>query len=135
MEPKWHEHLQEHPRASVAAAVEKNQLTAEWPRQTYNIPGFPELSTAAAKVSADVVLVVTNPSQHKPVILQAVGLGKDVLIEKQMVTSMAKAAGVAAAADNQKKASPCICQHRGSSEKAGGEAGLGRIPTMGARSG
>ncbi|MBV8814768.1 MAG: Gfo/Idh/MocA family oxidoreductase [Verrucomicrobia bacterium] len=97
---KWIELLQEHPRASVAAAVEKNQLAAEWPQQTYNIPCFPELSTAAAKVSADAVLVVTNPSQHKPVILQAVGLGKHVLIEKPMVTSMAEAAEVAAAAEH-----------------------------------
>jgi predicted dehydrogenase len=97
---KWIELLQEHPHASVVAAIDKNDSAAEWSQQSYHIPCFPELSTAAAKVSADVVLVVTNPSQHKPVILQAVGLGKHVLIEKPMVTSMAEAAEVAAAAEH-----------------------------------
>jgi hypothetical protein len=47
--PKWQEHLQEHPRAFVAAAVEKNQLTAEWPRQTYNYSLFSRIIDSCRK--------------------------------------------------------------------------------------
>jgi predicted dehydrogenase len=45
------------------------------------------------------VLVVTNPGQHKPVILEALRHGKHVLVEKPMVTSMEEADEIAAAAE------------------------------------
>jgi predicted dehydrogenase len=97
---EWVELLRTHPRASVVATVDKSEAAAAWSQQTYGIPCFPDLATATAKTSADAVLVVTNPSQHKPVILEALGLQKHVLVEKPMVTSMAEAVEIAAAAEN-----------------------------------
>jgi predicted dehydrogenase len=94
----WVELLWTHPRASVVGTVDKSEAAAEWSQQTFGIPCFPDLTTATAKTSADAVLVVTNPSQHKPVILEALHLQKHVLVEKPMVTSMEEAAEIAAAA-------------------------------------
>jgi predicted dehydrogenase len=96
---KWIELLRTHPRASVVGAVDKSETAAEWSQQAYSIPCFSDLSTAAAKTPADAVLVVTNPSQHKPVILEALDLHKHVLVEKPMVTSMAEAVEIAVAAE------------------------------------
>src|SRR5215469_18071680 len=95
---KWIELLQTYPNASVVGTVDKSEAAAEWSRQTYNIPCFPDLAIATAKIASDSVLVVTNPSQHKPVILEALRLQKHVLVEKPMVTSMEEAAEIAAAA-------------------------------------
>ena len=97
---KWIELLQTFPRASVVAAVDKSEAAAEWSQRTYGIPCFPDLATAAQKVSADAVLVVTNPSQHKPVVLEALRLQKHVLVEKPMVTSMDEALEIAQAAQS-----------------------------------
>jgi predicted dehydrogenase len=96
---KWTELLAAHPRASVVATVDKNDAAAAWSQQTYGIPGFSDLAAASSKTAADAVLVVTNPSQHKPFILEALQLGKHVLVEKPMVTSMEEAAEIAAAAE------------------------------------
>jgi predicted dehydrogenase len=95
---KWIELLDTYPRASVVAAVDKIEAAAAWSQQTYGIPGFSDLAAATAKTSADAVLVITNPSQHKPFILEALHLGKHVLVEKPMVTSLEEAAEIAAAA-------------------------------------
>ena len=97
---KWIELLETHPRASVVAAVDKSEAAVEWSQQTYGIPCFPDLATAAQKISADAVLVVTNPSQHKPVVLEALRLQKHVLVEKPMVTSMDEALEIAQAAES-----------------------------------
>jgi predicted dehydrogenase len=97
---KWIELLETHPRASVVAAVDKSEAAVEWSQQTYGIPCFPDLATAAQKISADAVLVVTNPSQHKPVVLEALRLQKHVLVEKPMVTSMDEALEIARAAES-----------------------------------
>jgi predicted dehydrogenase len=97
---KWIELLQTFPRASVVAAVDKSEAAAEWSQRTYGIPCFPDLATAAQKISADAVLVVTNPSQHKPVVLEALRLQKHVLVEKPMVTSMDEALEIAQAAES-----------------------------------
>jgi predicted dehydrogenase len=97
---KWIELLQTFPRASVVAAVDKSEAAAEWSQHTYGIPCFPDLAGAAQKISADAVLVVTNPSQHKPVVLEALRLQKHVLVEKPMVTSMGEALEIAQAAES-----------------------------------
>ena len=96
---EWVELLSTHPRASVVATVDKSEAAAAWSQQTFGIPCFPDLATATAKTSADTVLVVTNPSQHKPVILEALRLQKHVLVEKPMVTSMDETVEIAAAAE------------------------------------
>jgi predicted dehydrogenase len=97
---KWVELLQTYPNASAVGTVDKSEAAAEWSQLTYNIPCFPDLATATAKTSADAVLVVTNPSQHKPVILEALRLQKHVLVEKPMVISMDEASEIAAAAQH-----------------------------------
>jgi predicted dehydrogenase len=95
---EWVELLRTHPRASVVATVDKSETAAVWSQQTYGIACFSDLATAMAKTSADAVLVVTNPNQHKPVILEALRLQKHVLVEKPMVTSMDEAEEIEAAA-------------------------------------
>jgi predicted dehydrogenase len=96
---KWIELLQTFPRASVVAAVDKSDAAAQWSWRTYGIPCFPDLAATAQKHPTDAVLVVTNPSQHKPVILEALHLQKHVLVEKPMVTSMDEGLEIAKAAD------------------------------------
>jgi predicted dehydrogenase len=96
---KWAELLQRHPLVSLVATVDVNESAIQWSRETLGIPGFTSLSQALDKVSADTVLVVTNPAQHKPVMLQAINRGKHVLVEKPMVTSIEEANEVAAAAE------------------------------------
>jgi predicted dehydrogenase len=96
---EWVELLWTHPQASVVGTVDKSEAAADWSQQTFGIPCFADLATATAKTSADAVLVVTNPSQHKPVILEALHLLKHVLVEKPMVTSMEEAAEIATAAE------------------------------------
>jgi predicted dehydrogenase len=96
---KWAELLQKHPLVSLVATVDVNEAAAHWSRETLGVPSFPSLSEALDKVSADSVLVVTNPAQHKPVILQALNYGKHVLVEKPMVTSIKEADEVAAVAE------------------------------------
>jgi len=97
---KWIELLETHPRASVVGSVDKSEAAAEWSQKTYGIPCFPDLAIAAQKISADAVLVVTNPSQHKPMVLEALRLNKHVLVEKPMVTSMDEALEIARAAES-----------------------------------
>jgi predicted dehydrogenase len=96
---KWAELLQKHPVVSLVATVDVNKAAAQWSLETLGVPSFPCLSQALDKVSADSVLVVTNPAQHKPVILQALNYGKHVLVEKPMVTSIQEANEVAAAVE------------------------------------
>jgi predicted dehydrogenase len=96
---KWAELLQKYPLVSLVATVDMNPAAARWSLETLGIPGYPCLSQALDKVSADSVLVVTNPSQHKPVILQALQYNKHVLVEKPMVTSIEEASEIATAAE------------------------------------
>lgn len=95
---EWAELLKTHPLASAVATVDVSEAAAKWSRETLGIPCFSSLSEAIEKVPADAVLVVTNPGQHKPVILEALRRGKHVLVEKPMVTSIAEADEIAAAA-------------------------------------
>ena len=74
--------------ASVVATVDLNEAAAKWSQETLGIPCFSSLDEAEAKTSVNAVLVVTNPGQHKPVILEALRLKKHVLVEKPMVTSV-----------------------------------------------
>src|SRR5258708_12920236 len=97
---KWIELLQTFPRASVVAAVDKSEAAAEWVQEKYGIPCFPDLASAAQKVSADGVLVVSNRSQRKGGVLEALRLQKHVLVEKPMVTSMDEALEIAQAAQS-----------------------------------
>jgi predicted dehydrogenase len=94
---EWAELLKAHPVASVVATVDLNEAAAKWSQETLGFPCFPTLSVAVERVPADAVVVVTNPSQHKPVILEALGLGKHVLVEKPMVTSIQEADEIVAA--------------------------------------
>jgi predicted dehydrogenase len=95
---EWAELLKTHSLASVVATVDVKESVAAWSQATLGVPCFPSLSDAFAKVPSDAVLVVTNPGQHKPVILEALAHGKHVLVEKPMVTSIEEADEIAAAA-------------------------------------
>ena len=95
---EWAELLKAHPLASVVATVDVKETAAVWSQETLGIPCFPSLREAIEKVPADAVLVVTNPDQHQPVILEALDHGKHVLVEKPMVTSIEEADEIAAAA-------------------------------------
>jgi predicted dehydrogenase len=83
---EWCKLLKTHQRASVVATVDVNEAAANWSQNEQGIPCYPSLADAAEKVPADAVLVVTNPGQHKPVIIEALRLGKHVLVGKPMVT-------------------------------------------------
>jgi predicted dehydrogenase len=95
---EWSELLQAHPLASVVATVDVSEAAAAWSQDKLGVPCYSRLSEAIEKVRAAAVLVVTNPGQHKPVILEALHHGKHVLVEKPMVTSIEEATEIAAAA-------------------------------------
>ena len=97
---EWAQLLKTHSLAAVVATVDVKETAAAWSQETLGIPCFPSLSEAMAKVPADAVLVVTNPGQHQPVILEALRHGKHVLVEKPMVTSIEEADEIAAAAEH-----------------------------------
>jgi Oxidoreductase family, NAD-binding Rossmann fold len=97
---EWCKLLKKQSVASVVATVDLSEAAAKWSRETLGIPCFSSLEEAAAKTRADAVLVVTNPGQHKPVILEALRLKKHVLVEKPMVTSVLEADEIAAAAEH-----------------------------------
>ncbi|HET9377448.1 MAG TPA: Gfo/Idh/MocA family oxidoreductase [Chthoniobacterales bacterium] len=97
---EWADLLKAHPLASVVATVDVKEPAAAWSQETLGVPCFPSLSQAIEKVPVDAVLVVTNPSQHKQVIIEALGHGKHVLVEKPMVTSLEEANEIAAAAEH-----------------------------------
>jgi len=99
---KWAELLQKKPPVSLVATVDLSEPAARWSRETLGVPCFHSLGQALKTVSADSVLVVTNPAQHKPVILEALQFGKHVLVEKPMVTSIKEASEIAAAAQCSK---------------------------------
>jgi predicted dehydrogenase len=96
---EWSELLQAHPLASVVATVDVSEAAAAWSQDKLGVPCYSRLSEAIEKVPAAAVLVVTNPGQHKPVILEALHHGKHVLVEKPMVTSIEEATEIAAAAE------------------------------------
>jgi predicted dehydrogenase len=96
---EWAELLKVSSLASVVATVDVKESATAWSQETLGVPCFPSLSEAIEKVRADAVLVVTNPGQHKPVILEALCHGKHVLVEKPMVASMEEADEIAAAAE------------------------------------
>jgi predicted dehydrogenase len=96
---EWAELLKAHPLASVVATVDVKETAAAWSQETLGVPCFPSLSQAIEKVPADAVLVVTNPSQHKPAIIEALRYDKHVMVEKPMVTSIEEANEIAAAAE------------------------------------
>jgi predicted dehydrogenase len=97
---EWAELLKGSSFASVVATVDVKESAAAWSQQTLGIPCFPSLGEAIENVRADAVLVVTNPGQHKPVILEALRHGKHVLVEKPMVTSIEEADEIAAATEH-----------------------------------
>ncbi len=97
---EWCKLLKNQSLASVVATVDFNEAAAKWSQETLGIPCFSSLDEAVAKTSANAVLVVTNPGQHKPVILESLRLKKHVLVEKPMVTSVQEADEIAAAAEN-----------------------------------
>jgi predicted dehydrogenase len=96
---EWAELLKASPFAAVAATVDVKETAAAWSREALGVPCFASLGEAIAKVKAHAVLVVTNPGQHKPVILEAIRHGKHVLVEKPMVSSMEEANEIAAATE------------------------------------
>jgi Predicted dehydrogenases and related proteins len=97
---EWAELLKAHPLAAVVATVDVKETAAIWSQETLGIPCFRTVNQAMERVPSDAVLVVTNPDQHKPVILEALRHGKHVLVEKPMVTSIEEADEIAAAAEH-----------------------------------
>src|SRR5260370_8742650 len=85
---EWAELLKAHPLATVVATVDVKERAALWSKETLGIPCFRSVNQAMESVPSDAVLVVTNPDQHKPVILKALRHAKHVLLEKPMVTSI-----------------------------------------------
>jgi predicted dehydrogenase len=97
---EWAELLKAHPLATVVATVDVKETAAIWSKETLGIPCFRSVNQAMESVPSDAVLVVTNPDQHKPVILEALRHGKHVLVEKPMVTSIEEADEIAAATEH-----------------------------------
>ena len=97
---EWAELLKAHPLAAVVATVDVKETAAIWSKETLGIPCFRSVNQALESVPSDAVLVVTNPDQHKPVIMEALRHGKHVLVEKPMVTSIEEANEIAAATEH-----------------------------------
>jgi predicted dehydrogenase len=96
----WIPHLEAHPRVRFVATVDPSDNAADWARENLQTPHFRDLDSALSAVGVDAVLVTTPPKLHRPVVVDALGHGKHVLVEKPLVTNREDALAIERAAAN-----------------------------------
>ncbi len=93
----WTDVLKIHPKVQLIASVDPLSEARDWSRKNLGVAHFSDLDRAFQEIDADAVLVTTPPRLHCPVLLNAVGHGKHVLVEKPLATSPAQAAQISSA--------------------------------------
>jgi predicted dehydrogenase len=93
----WTDVLKIHPKVQLIASVDPLSEARDWSRQNLGVAHFSDLDRAFQEIDADAVLVTTPPRLHCPVLLNAVGHGKHVLVEKPLATSPEQATQISSA--------------------------------------
>ena len=99
-------------RAALVGIVDKDvERAATWGAER-GVPAFSSLADAAAEIEFDVVVVCTPTSLHGTVAIEALGLGKHVVIEKPADISTARIDEIMVAQRDADKLVTVISQHR-----------------------
>lgn len=69
-----------------------------WAEQDLGVPAFPDLRRALRATGADVVVLASPPSTHRPLAELALAEGCHVIVEKPLAPTFADAAAIASAA-------------------------------------
>lgn len=84
---------------SLAGVAEAGANGRAWAKRELGVPAFRDLPGALRATGADVVVLASPPSTHRPLAELALAEGCHVLVEKPLAMSLADAAAIAAAAD------------------------------------
>lgn len=96
----WAKLLKTHRWVEFLATVDPSGSAGDWCREHLGLAHFPDLATALGAVEADAVLVTTPPNLHRPVVLEALGHGKHVLVEKPLSATWDDAVQISRAAED-----------------------------------
>lgn len=80
--------------------------------EQYGIPGFPSLTALLQGIDVDVVCICTPPNVHGDLAIEAMGAGKDVIIEKPADVNVAATDRIIAASAETGRRASVISQHR-----------------------
>jgi predicted dehydrogenase len=86
-------------RIEIAAAIDPKREAAESLAEEYGVGAFATIEEAAAAADFDAVDIMTPHDLHEALTEQALALGKHVLLEKPIATTMADADRIVAAAE------------------------------------
>jgi predicted dehydrogenase len=89
------ERLRANDRVHVAAVYDVDERKRRGAAGHYDVdPGLPAAEAVIEDPDVDVVLVLTSMNEHGPLTRAALAVGKHVLVEKPMATSLEEAAGL-----------------------------------------
>jgi predicted dehydrogenase len=83
----------------LVGVVEAGAVGRTWVEESLGVPAFRELSRAIRATAADVVVLASPPSTHRPLAERALAEGCHVISEKPLALDLADAAAIAAAAE------------------------------------
>ena len=94
----WAELVARAPGYRLVAVAEAAAEGRSWAEAELGVPTFHDLDRALGSVEADVVLLVSPPSTHRPLAELALAEGCHVICEKPLALDLADARAIAAAA-------------------------------------
>jgi predicted dehydrogenase len=95
----WAELLAAAPGYRLVGVAEASAEGRTWAQQALGVPAFRDLPRALRATEADVVLLVSPPSTHRPLSEAALASGCHVISEKPIALDLKDARAIAAAAD------------------------------------
>lgn len=95
----WAELIARSPGYELVGVAEATTAGRAWVEQGLGVPAFRDLGRAVRATGADVVVLASPPSTHRPLAELALAEGCHVISEKPVALSLADAAAIAAAAD------------------------------------
>jgi predicted dehydrogenase len=94
----WAELIARSPGYRLAGVAEASATGRAWAEQDLGVPAFRDLGRAISATDADVVVLASPPSTHRPLAELALAAGCHVISEKPLALDFADAAAIAAAA-------------------------------------
>ena len=94
----WAELIARSPGYRLVGVAEASTAGRAWAEQGLGVPAFRDLGRAIRATGADVVVLASPPSTHRPLAELALAEGCHVISEKPLALDLADAAAIAAAA-------------------------------------
>ena len=94
----WAELIARSPGYRLVGVAEASTAGRAWAEQDLDVPAFRDLGRAIRATGADVVVLASPPSTHRPLAELALAEGCHVISEKPLALDLADAAAIAAAA-------------------------------------